>query len=397
MSFENPTGIRIGMSANLGGKDYRVVGRSVLGEDEDGETYNWNEYNLETPSGESATLVFDESEPASQWRLFTLFEPEYPMTAEDAASKRVGDHINLTGDDVRISFRGSSRVYYVEGKAPEGEEVGTVAEYFNALSGSIMQVVSWTGDEVECYHGVNLSPGFVASAFKLPEGFGLRQRTKTFSSFSGSDDGNSLSMVKFLIYAFLAVFAFALIFGRGCSFSRDYELTPVAKIPAPSRPLEVGATGTLFNKNYRITGHTVAEIAIVDCKWERHEYDLTDDNGWKYLLVCGEKPGDSNWTLYELLAPLIAPNATGAAAKKIGDTVDLDGYNGKVTDILLSTIEQSDGFALNAPETGTVSYGLRAINEYNSLLARWNVAGIQYFRGRLVPAKQAIAAFTASK
>ena len=395
MSFENSTRVRIGMHANIGDKDYRVVGRSVLGENEDGETYYWNEFNLETGSGESATLVFDETERTSQWRLFTLFEPEYPMTAEEAASKSVGDHINLTGDDVRISFRGSSCVYHVEGKAPEGEGVGTVAEYFNAISGSIMQVVSWTGDEVEYYNGVNLSPGLVTSAFKLPQEFGLGGSGRSFSSFDDSSNGSSLSIVKFLIYAFIAVFVFMIIFGRGCSLTSDYERGPVAKLPAPPRPLDVGAAGTLFDKNYRITGHTVVEIAEVGSNWERHEYELTDDYGRKYVLVCGEKPNDSNWTLYELLAPLIAPNATEAAAKKVGDTVDLDGYNGKVTDIILSTIEQVDGFTLNAPPTGTVGYGLRAINEYSSLLARWNAAGILYFRGRSIPATQATASFAA--
>jgi len=394
MSFENPTRVQIGMRASFGGKHYRVVGRSVLGENEGGETYYWNEYNLETDSGESATLVFDESERTSQWRLFTLFDPEYPMTAEDAASKQVGDRLNLTGNDVRISFRGSSCVYYVEGKAPEGEEVGTVAEYFNALSGSIMEVVSWTGDEIEFYNGINLSAGLVASAFDISPTTGLGERRKIFSSFSsGDDDGNSLSAVKFLIYGFIAIFLFVIVFGRGCNFSSSYENAPVARLAAPSEQLRVGAAGTLFDKSYRITGHTVVEIATVGVNWERHEYELTDDYGRKHLLVCGEKPDGSNWTVYELLSPLIAPTATETAAKKVGDTIDLDGYNGKVTDILLSTVQRSDGFTLNAPPIGSMSYGLRAISEYNCLLARWNVGGIQFFRGRAIPGKTAVASF----
>jgi hypothetical protein len=397
MSFENPTRLRIGMHANFGGKDYCVVGRSVLGEDEDGETYYWNEYNLETSAGEAATLVFDETERTSQWRLFTLFDPEYPMTAAEAATKSVGDRLNLTGDDVRVSFRGSSRVYYVEGRAPEGEEIGTEAEYFNALSGSIMQVVSWTGDEVEYYNGANLSPGLVASAFKLPQDSGFGRRTGMFSSFGGSDDNNSLSLAKFLLYTFLIVFVFAIVFGRGCSFSSDYERAPAAKSLAPSRPIEVGATGKLFDKNCRITGHTVMEIDEVGLNWERHEYELTDDNGTKSLLVCGDKPNDSSWTFYEPISPMIAPPATEAAEKKVGDTIDLDGFNGKVTGIMLSTIRQSDGYIANIPETGTASYGLRAANEYRTLLARWNTSGIKFFSGRSLSAKSSLAAFGGAK
>ncbi|MEI9864534.1 MAG: hypothetical protein WDN00_08275 [Limisphaerales bacterium] len=33
----------------------------------------------------------------------------------------------------------------IEGRAPDGVEVGDVANYFNAEAGDMMQVVSWTG------------------------------------------------------------------------------------------------------------------------------------------------------------------------------------------------------------------------------------------------------------
>ena len=69
------------------------------------------------------------------------------MTAADAATKRVGDRLNLTGEDVRVTLRSTSRVYHIEGQAPEGVEVGDVANYFNAQAGNDMQVVSWTGDD----------------------------------------------------------------------------------------------------------------------------------------------------------------------------------------------------------------------------------------------------------
>ena len=57
LSYSNPTPIRIGMTGNLSGKQYRVVGRVVLGEEEDGDTYYWNEFNLESDGGDVATLV----------------------------------------------------------------------------------------------------------------------------------------------------------------------------------------------------------------------------------------------------------------------------------------------------------------------------------------------------
>ncbi|HEY5481022.1 MAG TPA: DUF4178 domain-containing protein, partial [Verrucomicrobiae bacterium] len=72
MSYNNPTPIRIGMTGNLSGKQYRVVGRVVLGEEENGETYYWNEFNLESDGDDEATLVYEETETAGEWRLFHL-------------------------------------------------------------------------------------------------------------------------------------------------------------------------------------------------------------------------------------------------------------------------------------------------------------------------------------
>ena len=392
MSFENPTRLRVGQSGTFAGKDYRVVGRSVLGETESGGTYYWNEFNLESSTGEQATLVYDETEPASQWRLFTQFDPEYPMTAADADSKRVGDRLNLTGHDVRVTFRGASRVYHIEGQAPEGEEVGTVAEYFNAEAGGIMQVVSWTGEEMEYYNGVNLSRSTVASAFGLPQEL-AGAGGKIFSAFSGSDSGNYASAGKFAVWAAIVIVFFLVIFGRGFSCSSGSEAAPANKILAGTPPLAAGATGTLFNKKYRVTAHALVEIAEVGSKWERHEYELTDDSSATALLVCGDRPGGADWICFEPFFPMEAPTAKQMGAKNLGDLVELDGYTGKVEGIFLCTIEQTDGAEPGGIKNGTVSYGLRSSNEYRKLLVRWNAAGVQFFRGRSLPAKKAADGF----
>lgn len=399
MSFANPTCVHVGMRGKFGGKDYQVVGRSVMGESESGETYYWNEFNLETSSGEEATLVFEQTDAGGQWRLFTLFDPEYPMTAADAATKSVGDRINLAGGEVRVTFRGSSKVYYVEGRAPEGEDVGKSAEYFNAGSGSVMQVVSWTGDEVEYYNGLTLTRGLVASAFGLPPESLVGEGSRTFSSLSGggSDSARYTSGLKFALQAAFVLTLFFVIFGRGFSCSRDRESSPPAKIPAGAPPLAVGATGTLFDKDYRVTAHAVVEVAEVGSKWERHEYELTDDYGTKWLLICGERPGAGEWDFFEPLSPMQAPTAKEAAAKKIGELVELDGYTGRVSEIFLSTVELTDGTESGGLRNGAMSYGIGSTSENRTLLARWDAAGIKFFRGRTMTAKQGAASFTNPK
>ncbi|HEX9046432.1 MAG TPA: hypothetical protein VF988_05340 [Verrucomicrobiae bacterium] len=395
MSFENPTRLRIAMQGQFAGKNYRVLGRVLMGETENGETYFWNEFNLQADDGSSADLVYEETEHGGQWRMFSLFEPEYPLTASDAAAKRVGDRLNLTGHDVRVTFRGSSCVFRIEGQGPDGVKVGDRADYFNAEAGPIMQVVSWTGDEVEYYNGVNLTAAMVASAFNLrPIDLG-GTAPRVFSALRGSDSGNYTSTWKFAAQAGLVVLVFFLIFGRSLSCSTSYEAAAVKHISASPSRLAVGATGKLDDKDYRIVSHAVVQIAEVGAQWERHEYQLADDSGANMLLVCGAKPGASDWVLFEPFSPvLLAPTAEQLAAKKMGDLLELDGYTGKVTEILLSTIRRVEG-ETSSLTVGQTSFGVKSVNEYRTALIRWNRESITYYRGRPIAASRLLAAFHA--
>lgn len=395
MSFENPTRLRIGMHGTFAGKDYRLIGRVVMGVTDDGSNYYWNEFNLEAKDGSPADLVYEETERGGEWRMFTLFDPEYPMTAADAATKRVGDHLNLTGTDVHVTLRDTSRVYHIEGQAPEGVEVGDVAHYFNAEAGGIMQVVSWTGDEVEFYNGVNLATGMVMAAFNLPysatgDRLGLG---KAFSSSGGSDTGNYNSGVKFALQAAFVLFLFFLIFGRGLSCSTSYEAAPVKKIYAGKSALTIGAAGTLQDKNYRLTGHAVVETCEVGSVFERHEYQITDDYGKTDLLLCGLKAGDTNWMLFTALAPFLPPSATECAAKKVGDSANVDGVVSTVREIFLANQRQIEGNAAADWQNSSQCFGYLAQSLSETLLVRWNSRAITFWRGKAVSANDVAAAF----
>ena len=396
MNFANPTRLRIGMHANFGGRDYRLIGRVVMGVTDDGETYYWNEFNLEARDGRCADLVYEETERGGEWRLFTMFEPEYPMTAADAATKRVGDSLNLTGTDVRVTLRDTSRVYHIESKAPEGVEVGDVANYFNAEAGDAMQVVSWTGEEIEFYNGVNLTSGVVNSAFNLtPEPTGF---ARNFSALSGAGASHYDSGFKFLLKAGGVIILFFIIFGRGLSCSTNHEAAPVKRIAAGPPPLAVGSAGKWHDKNYRVTAHAVVEIARVGLIFDRHEYELTDDRGMKALLVCGDQPKASDWTVYEPFLMLVPPPSPGQmAAMKAGDFLKLDGFSGKVGELFRSTIKQTDGDVLSAMKPGTVTYGLTGMGEYLTLLARWNRDGQTVLRGQSQPAGRVTSSFNPAK
>ena len=384
MSYPNPTPIRIGMTGNLSGKQYRVVGRVVLGEEEDGDTYYWNEFNLESDGGEVATLVYEQTERGGEWRLFQMFEPAHPLTAADAATKRAGDPLNLDGAQMFVRLVSKSRVYHIEGKPPEGGEVGDVAHYFNAAAGNTMIVVSWTGEEVEFYKGLDLSRTTVSSAFNV--------RIVDFSRLFPAPGGNRRvsGMVVGLVVAL--VLAFLIVVGIR-SFTPNRRAVAVVRIGAPASPLAVGQTGKFGGTRFQVQSHLLVEMAMVGRRFDRHEYVLSDDAGTKALLVRGSTPGAGDWWLFQPLQPLAPLSPQQAAAVRWGQTVDIDGVTAKVSELFQSTIHQVESPEASELNPGDVFFGFTGRTRDAQLLVRWNANYINFFQGQALPGKDVVAAF----
>jgi len=383
VSYSNPTPIRIGMTGKISGKQYRVVGRVVLGEEEAGETYYWNEFNLESDGGEVATLVYEETERGGEWRLFEMFEPQQPMTAADAATKRADDPVNLEGMQMFVRLVSKSRVYHIEGKAPEGVEVGDEAHYFNAVSGNNMIVVSWTGEEVEFYKGLDLSQTTVSSAFNV--------RLVDFSGLFPAPGGRRRSgLVRGLVGA-LVVVIFAVFGFR--SFTSSRRPPAIVRAGAPASPLAVGKTGQLGGTRFQVQSHLLVEVAMVGWKFDRHEYILSDDEGTKTLLIRGSKPGAGDWWLFRPLQLQTPLSPSQAAAVRWGQAVNLDGMAAKVSELFQSTIRQVESPEASDLNTGDVFFGFTGRTQNAQLLVRWNASYVNFFQGRALSGKDVVAAF----
>ncbi len=376
--YTNPTALQVGMSGKLCGLNYRVVGRVVLGMTEDGETYYWNEYNLVDDSGQSATLVFEEVEEGPEWKLFILFDPVEPMTATEAARKKVGDKVNLNGSLVKITLVSQSRVYHIEGQAPEGVEVGDIASYFNADTGVEMQVASWTGDEIEFYRGINVPVDDVASGFNLPTekltgGGPAVEETE-------SSSGSSWPVLPRLI----AVGVATLISFVTYSSWRSPRLTGGAPKKPSTRtsPLPTGASGTLATKHTTIAEHVVVEIAKVGALYDWHEYRLRDDTGESALLICGLTGDAAQWHLFRSAQPFTSLTPPQAAALRVRETLII----GERT-LRIETLFQARRL------DGAVSFGFlaRAGNDWG--VVRWTQNEIEFYLGTPLPEKEVLAAF----
>jgi Domain of unknown function (DUF4178) len=385
MSYANPTPIRIGMTGNLAGTQYRVVGRVVLGEEEEGGTYYWNEFNLESDAGETATLVYEETERGGEWRLFHLFEPSCPMTAADAATKRVGDPLNLEGMQLFVRLVSQSRVYHIEGKAPEGVDLGDVAHYFNAVSGNNMIVVSWTGEEVEFYKGLDLSRLTVSSAFNIR----LAEPSRLLTASGGNRRFSGL------LVGVVVVLVLVILAGVGYhSFASGRRPPALVRKGAPASPLTVGQTGELGGIRFQVQSHLLVEVAMVGRRFDHHEYVLSGDDGAKALLIRGTRPGARDWWLFKPLQPAIPLTPQQAAAVQWGQAVNVDGVVARVSELFQTTIRQVDSPEASDLNAGDVFFGFTGGTPGEQLLVRWNPSYINFFEGKAVAEKKIVAAFS---
>jgi hypothetical protein len=391
MSFENPTAIKIGMTGTFSGIPYRVLGRVVMGVVDDGTTYYWNEFNLQSDTGEATTLVYEVTENGAEWRLFTLFEPQFPITAADADTKSVGDPLNLDGTNVQVTLLDRSRVYHIEGQAPEGEEIGDQAQYFNAETGNTMIVVSWTGDEVECYHGVTISASAVAKAFNLSAA-----SLSNLSNFTLSGDAPSgRSPLSMIAAAGGILFVLFLIAAGPTRLLLSSRTAATVRIVAPDTHLSVGDAGKIDGKNYVITSDALVELDEVGVVFQRHEFHLRDQDGSDALLLDGWKPGSKDWCLLTLRDPTTPMTPKQAAAIHYGQSLAFAGASVPVDALFRFTTLKLNSATDVQNATDTVFYGFSGGTGVTLMLARWDNDNVNFYEGHSLAADPT-SAFAAS-
>jgi hypothetical protein len=388
MSFPNSTPIQIGMTCRFSGQPYRVAGRLVLGMEEEGKTYYWTEFNLQTGQNQGATLVYEETDDGDVWRLFTLFEPKMPQPAAWAAQQRVGQAVDVDGVPYRVTLVDESQVYAIEGEAPEGVEVGDIAHYFNAEKANRLVVVSWTGDEVEYFRGVNIPASAVASAFGLP-----RERLGSTSQLQsqGYSTPHFPAAALAKVVAFLAVGGL-LVWWTQSPHTRPF-FPPVVKTRTPMAPLVLGASGRWDNSEWQITQRLKSEVAQVGQVYDQHEYLLSDDTGKSALLVFARQSQGERWYFYTRLSPANFLTPRQAAAKKAGQTLTCNGVMARVVELFQTTVREIQPVETASARTGEVFYGFQARAATNLYLVRWNTNGLTCHWGATVPGTEVLKAF----
>lgn len=387
MSTANPTPVRVGMTGTFAGKPYTIIARVVMGMEEEGETYYWNEFYLSDGSDRIAMLVCEEVYGAQQWRLFTEFTPQQPLDAREAGLKKVGDRVNLDGVSAEVTVVDETKVHFIEGQAPDWVSVGDVAQYFNAEAGGKMWVVSWSGHEVEYYRGLNLHGELVAQALGLPA-------TAFASSSPGSAGLSAASVAKvgtFLVVGGLLVALFLFVRGghnpaRPPQFHPQPVTTPpvVQRAPAPPPPLTVGTNVVLDGRTYQVVTHRVTGFTKVNAQWNTHHYQVADDSGQTNLLAVRLQSAAPSLHLFRQHVAERPPTPSVAAAMRVGEKVKLDDYEGTITELLMSHEVSRTGPPITGLGTNGLTYHYLATGTNGMLLASWNGERIVFHRGKAV-------------
>ncbi len=372
MKIPNPTRVQIGDTASFAGLTYGVKGRAVLGVMEGGRPWFWHEFNLESDDGRAVDLVFEGGAICARWRLFTLVEPS-PISAFEAGVIGAGDRVNLQGPFV-VTRKDVSRVYYTEGKTPEGVCPGARATYLNARDGNKLAVVSWTGDEVEFYRGRNVPARTVASAL------GLRGwRWLIFFALNGTR-GAWPVFARLIIPGFCLGFVLLI----STSIARSRRAPPLTRAAPPPSTLKAGDTGVINGTRYHVAGQTTMDVAEVGRLAGSREYILRDDEANPALLV---ELSQAEPVFYTEIKPEEPLRPTEAAALRTGQKLELGGQTVTVGRLGRYTVVQSEGGDPLKPSPGEVLYGFTGVAGTNSVLVRWNNHGIQFYQGARLASK----------
>jgi hypothetical protein len=257
-----------------------------------------------------------------------------------------------------------------------------------------MYVVSWTGDEVEIFRGMDLLIQAVASAFQFQARGTLIQpgRSSITSSLSGPYSNPTGWIAKLAIIALVGlVVGPGLI--RSCRSRSVRQAFAPTKPSTPVSPLRGGTSGTIGGKTWRLVGHAVVEVRKPGFIYDRHEYQLADEAGAPARLVCGLDSGGKEWRLLQPVELDVPLTPDLAASKRAGESIGVKGRPMQIKQLYLTTVRSSEGLPPTELRPGEVAYNFLAESGGDILLASWTASGIVSYAGSLVPEKEVLAAF----
>lgn len=160
------TPLRIGMKAQIQGKEFFAVGRIRFTEkDDEGSVSNWEEWVLLHPDGQTYYLEYDEG----KWTLTEDYEPAETPEGSRVANATESDMLRVDGRLCNVFSVGVCRAEAVEGEIPWQVPIGQPLRYVDMTGGDAIYSaeIPAGGSEVEWFRGRRLTDREVFTMFSL--------------------------------------------------------------------------------------------------------------------------------------------------------------------------------------------------------------------------------------
>lgn len=158
-------------------------------------------------------------------------------------------------------------------------------------------------------------------------------------------------------------------------------------------PLQVGAQGAFEGWRVKVAGRVVLGVEIDGETYYWNEFNLVGESGSSGTLVYEDGEQGPEWKLFRLFQPLRAMSAREAAAKRVGDTVNLDGSPTRITLVDQSQVYHIEGTAPAGTKVGDVDGYFNADTGSRMLVATWSGDDIEFYEGHDVPPELVAQAF----
>jgi hypothetical protein len=157
--------------------------------------------------------------------------------------------------------------------------------------------------------------------------------------------------------------------------------------------VKLGMTGEFVGKRYRVAGRVVMSMEEAGGTYYWNEFHLVGDDGRDATLVYEETENGPEWRLFTLLEPAPPLTVAEAAARRVGETIQIEDKTLRITCVDESRVCAIEGEAPEGVEKGDVARYFNAESGSEMIVVSWTGEELEVYRGITLPGHAVTSAF----